>query len=291
MGEDIGLRVGGFSYHSIGVRVQRNSSTVMRVWKQRTDEHRATKKTGSGRQNMMLARDDRHMLRMVVMTVQIHPGSWQHVGLLLQVYLMSASPIRRRLLHLGLRARVSLYMIPFTANHRRLCLQWAHEHRAWDHDGYIRVRRYAGERCLPECVIKRRSGLTPGIMVWSAISHHGRSNLLQTEGNLNSNRYVREVLQPEVIPFLQDIPGAIFQQNNARPHVAKTARDFCSAQHMQLLPSSAYSPDMSPIEHVWDLVDRRITRDSRPAPSKRRTFAAHTSNMVFSSTSRHSKSV
>ncbi|GFU79033.1 transposable element Tcb2 transposase [Trichonephila clavipes] len=44
--------------------------------------------------------------------------------------LMSASSIRRRLLHRGLRARVPLYRIPFTANHRRLRLQWAHKHRA-----------------------------------------------------------------------------------------------------------------------------------------------------------------
>ncbi|GFW09042.1 transposable element Tcb1 transposase [Trichonephila clavipes] len=73
---------------------------------------------------------------------------------------------------------------PLTANHRRLRLQWAHGHRAWqavwhqvvfsdesrfnlwDHDGRIRVRRYAGERCLLGGVIERHSGLTPGAMVW-----------------------------------------------------------------------------------------------------------------------------
>ncbi|GFW68654.1 uncharacterized protein TNCV_530081 [Trichonephila clavipes] len=65
-------------------------------------------------------------------------------------------------------------------------------------------------------------------MVWGAISYHGRSNLLRIEGNLNSNRYVREALQPQVIPFLEEIPGAIFQQDNVRPYVAKTVRDFCS---------------------------------------------------------------
>ncbi|GFW01598.1 transposable element Tcb2 transposase [Trichonephila clavipes] len=37
---------------------------------------------------------------------------------------------------------------------------------------------------------------------------------------------------------------------------------------MQLLPWSAYSPNMSPLEHVWDLVGRRLTRDSRSAVSK-----------------------
>ncbi|GFV32593.1 hypothetical protein TNCV_2960031 [Trichonephila clavipes] len=44
-----------------------------------------------------------------------------------------------------------------------------------DHYGYSRVRRYADERCLLECVFERHSGLTPGVMVWSAISYHRRS--------------------------------------------------------------------------------------------------------------------
>ncbi|GFV70352.1 hypothetical protein TNCV_4797711 [Trichonephila clavipes] len=34
---------------------------------------------------------------------------------------------------------------------------------------------------------------------------------------------------------------------------------------MQLLPWSGYSPDMLPIEHVWDLVGRRLARDPRPS--------------------------
>ncbi|GFT97187.1 transposable element Tc1 transposase [Trichonephila clavipes] len=89
---------------------------------------------------------------------------------------MSASSIRRRLLHRGLRAKVPYYRIPLMANHRRLRLQWAHEHRNWqadwhqvvfsdesrfnlcDKNGRIRVRLYAGERGLPECVIERYSG-------------------------------------------------------------------------------------------------------------------------------------
>ncbi|GFT25643.1 uncharacterized protein TNCV_1965531 [Trichonephila clavipes] len=62
-------------------------------------------------------------------------------------------------------------------------------------------------------------------------------------------------------------------------------------QHIQLLPWPAYSPDMSLIEHVWDLVAQRLARDACTAASKDELFAAHTSIMEFSSTSRHSKSV
>ncbi|GFT40244.1 transposable element Tc1 transposase [Trichonephila clavipes] len=104
--------------------------------------------------------------------------------------LMSATSILRSLLHCSLRARVTLYRISLMANHRRLRLQWAHEHIArqanwhqivfsdesllnlWDHDGRIRVRHYAGERLLPECVIERYSGQTPEVMVLSMISYH-----------------------------------------------------------------------------------------------------------------------
>ena len=37
---------------------------------------------------------------------------------------------------------------------------------------------------------------------------------------------------------------------------------------MQLLPWLAYSPDMSPIDQVWDLVGKRLTRDPCTAASK-----------------------
>ncbi|GFS83089.1 transposable element Tc1 transposase [Trichonephila clavipes] len=80
--------------------------------------------------------------------------------------------------------------------------------------------------------------------------------------------YVYEVLQPEVVLFLQCIPRAIFQQDNARPHTAKSVRDFCSAQHMQLLPWPANLPDMSSNVLVWDLVGRCFARDLRPAALK-----------------------
>ncbi|GFX10441.1 HTH_Tnp_Tc3_2 domain-containing protein [Trichonephila clavipes] len=51
-------------------------------------------------------------------------------------------------------------------------------------------------------------------------------------------------------PFLNGLPGAIFQQDNARPHTARVAQDFLD--HFQTLPWPARSPDLSPVGHVWD---------------------------------------
>ncbi|GFW45021.1 transposable element Tcb2 transposase [Trichonephila clavipes] len=80
-------------------------------------------------------------------------------------------------------------------------------------------------------------------------------------------RYIKEVLQPQAIPFLEGLPGAVFQQDNVRPHVAKTVKSYLHSQQVQLLPWPAYSPDMSPIEHVWDIVGQRLARDLRPVAS------------------------
>ncbi|GFU72656.1 transposable element Tc1 transposase [Trichonephila clavipes] len=296
------------SYRAIGARVHRNSSTVMRVGKQWTEEYRTTRKTGSGRRKGTSAYDYGHLLRMAVNDRKTSSKQLTVCWSTGKSVLMSASSISRRLMHRGLRAKVLLYRIPSRQTIDDCVCNWLmstqpgklignkcfldeSRFKLWNHDGRIRVIRYAGELCFSECVIERHSDLTPAVIVWGAISYHERSNLLRIEGNLKSNRYVVEVRQPEVVPVLQGMPGAIFQQDKTRPHFAKTARVFCSAHHMQLLSWSAYSPDMSPIEQVWDLVGRCLTRDPRPAASKDELLLRIASNIEFSSTSRHPKSV
>ena len=134
-------------------------------------------------------------------------------------------------------------------------------------DGLIRVRRYAGERNLRACIFQRHSGSTSSVMVWDEIGYNIRSRLLRTEGNLNSNRHIREVLQPEGLPLLQTAPHAIFQQDNARPNVARIVLAFFQRRWVSLLPWPARSPDMSPIKHIWDMVGRRLIHQGPPAPT------------------------
>ncbi|GFY09521.1 transposable element Tcb1 transposase [Trichonephila clavipes] len=64
-----------------------------------------------------------------------------------------------------------------TASSKQLAARWStatdeSRFNLWDYDGSIRVRCNAGERCLLECGTERHSGLTPGVMVWGAISYH-----------------------------------------------------------------------------------------------------------------------
>ncbi|GFW00635.1 transposable element Tcb2 transposase [Trichonephila clavipes] len=57
-------------------------------------------------------------------------------------------------------------------------------------------------------------------------------------------------------------------QLRCRPRHLTMVQNYVVPQHIQLLPWPTYSPDMSPIEHVLDLVGWRLARDPRPAASK-----------------------
>ncbi|GFW15157.1 transposable element Tcb1 transposase [Trichonephila clavipes] len=74
-----------------------------------------------------------------------------------------------------------------------------------------------------------------------------------------------EVLEPVVLPYLQGLTTAIFQQDNARPHVARVVQRFFVSHQIELLPWPARSPDLSPIENMWSMVVQRLTQITPPA--------------------------
>ncbi|GFV30023.1 transposable element Tcb1 transposase [Trichonephila clavipes] len=58
-------------------------------------------------------------------------------------------------------------------------------------------------------------------MVWGGIGYHSRSPLIRIAGTLNSQRYMPEVLELVVLPYLQGLATVIFQQDKPRSHVAR----------------------------------------------------------------------
>ena len=202
------------------------------------------RRAGTGPHNVTTAQDDRHLVRMAVTdrtaSSTMLSRHWSTaIGLGL-----SASTVYCCLLRAGLVARMPLHQLPLSRDHQCLRLQWAHERRHWQaewenivfsdesrcnmfyNDSRIHVRRYAGECNLRACILQQHRGPMPSVMVWGAIGYNMRSRLLRIEGNLNSNCYIREVFEPEVLPLHHATPHAIFQQDNAWPHVARILQAF-----------------------------------------------------------------
>ncbi|GFT07959.1 uncharacterized protein TNCV_873821 [Trichonephila clavipes] len=68
---------------------------------------------------------------------------------------------------------------------------------------------------VPNILRYATAGLAPGIMIWGGIGFHCRTLLVRIPGTLNCQRYMSEVLEPVVFPYIQCLPAAIFQQVNA----------------------------------------------------------------------------
>ena len=124
-------------------------------------------------------------------------------------------------------------------------------------DGRSRVYRRVGERYQDNCVVERRLFGGGSIMVWGRITGNARTPLVAINGNLTGARYRDEILQAHVVPFVLQ-HAVTLQHDNARPHVARVVIDFLTQQNVNVLPWSAVSPDLSPIEHAWDEMERRL---------------------------------
>ncbi|GFX32077.1 transposable element Tcb1 transposase [Trichonephila clavipes] len=103
------------------------------------------------------------------------------------------------------------------------------------------------------CVMHHHTGSAMGIMVWCGIGYHSRTPLVRIAGTLNSQRYISEVLEPVVLPYLQDLATAIFQQDNARPHVARIVQRFVewAQNEIAVVPDFYKRILFSDEAHVW----------------------------------------
>ncbi|GFW82187.1 transposable element Tcb1 transposase [Trichonephila clavipes] len=201
----------GLSFREIGSRVGRNQTTLMRICDRWMQEGTTDRRGRSHPPQCTSSREDRQIVRMAVTDCSVTSRTAaQHIESVTH-HSVSARSIRRRLQQSGLSARRPLLCLPLTLNGRRLRRQWCHERRMCaaegnevvlpdesriclqHHDGRIRVWRHCGERMLNSCVMHRRTGPAPGIMVWGGIAYHSRTPLLRIAGTLNSHRYISEV--------------------------------------------------------------------------------------------------
>ncbi|UYV66459.1 hypothetical protein LAZ67_4001746 [Cordylochernes scorpioides] len=270
----IGLKRAGWSIRQIAADTHLGASTVHRLWRRWLEKGNVAIYRNVGATRVTSARVDRRILRQAVAAPQATcTAILQHVQDTLD-HSISTRTISRRLVDNGLHSCRPLRRLPLTPPNRRQRLEWCRARSTWMTEWHrvvfsdesrfclssdsrrVRVWRRRGERSNPAAIVERPTVRQRGIMVWAAIAYDSRSPLLRIQGTMTAQRYADDVLRPVTLPYLQGVPNALYQQDNARPHTARISQQ--ALQDVQMLPWPPYSPDLSPIEHVWDIIGRRL---------------------------------
>ncbi|GFX77658.1 transposable element Tc1 transposase [Trichonephila clavipes] len=187
---------------------------LLNCGEQWTREGTHARKTGSGATSKTTRREDRRIV-LQVLVVPTVTRSMIRADVGVAIVIQTVS---RHLAKANLKSERPFRALSLTPEHRQLRLQWYQARSMWN------------------------------VTDWQKVVFSGESRFVLGTDN---NR-VRVWRHPE--PFLNGLPGAIFQQDNARPHTARVAQDFLS--YFQTLPWPARSPDLSPVEHVCDQLKR-----------------------------------
>ncbi|GFY11245.1 transposable element Tcb2 transposase [Trichonephila clavipes] len=140
------------------------------------------------------------------------------------------------------------------------------------------IWRESGTAYRPENIQEKDRYPTCSIMVWSGIMINGRTRLhVVANGTMTDQRYIDEVLLPHVRFFRGAVGDKfVFMDDNATCHRILAVQDCLDSESIQRLVWPARSPDLNPIENVWDVLGRQVAGRNYPPTNKNTLIRALT---------------
>lgn len=200
---------------------------------------------------------------------------------------ISTSTVRNILAEKGYHRRVAKKVPYLTKAHKKARMAWARRYKGYreqdwrkkiwsdecyvylgDQRGRIYVTRRPGEEFDDDCCVPKFSQSTVRVMVWGCIMRGRKGPIIVLEypggrgGGMNSVRYQQQVLDGVLKEFYMEVSkkesGVEFQQDGAASHTSKSTKKWFRDNKISLFPHPARSPDLSPIESVWNELKKRL---------------------------------
>jgi transposase len=194
---------------------------------------------------------------------------------------VSPRTLDRRLIEAGLPGRVAVHAKDFTDEDIRKRLSFAEGYKNWTKDqwervlfsdekkflgkgfsGRVYVRRPPGGALNPQYTIDKRPHPVK-VNVWGCFSASGVGYSYIFNEKLNAKLF-KTVLSTHLLPsaqllFPQDPPQQWwFLQDNDPKHTSREIHSWLHNNGISCLDFPPYSPDLNPIENLWNDLARRV---------------------------------